>query len=83
MICMDLWAVGNHKHRDGTPLNAFDYGTLFGEFLGRDGYYLGPNGKPMVTTFSDGGMTNVQFAEWKKTFGDNVYFVPDLDGTAG
>jgi len=83
IISMDLCAAGCIKHPDGTNVDAFDYGGLFGEFLTRSGTYRGPNGKPMVTTFSDGGMHNDRLIGWKRSLNNNVYFVPDLGGTNG
>lgn len=81
---MDLWAAGDHKHADGSNVNAFDYGDTFRDFITRSSYYLGPNGKPFVTTFSDGGMNNDSFIGWRETLSSTgVYFVPDLDHTLG
>ena len=70
LTSMDLWTAGAHKHADVTNVNAFDYGDLFGQFLHRSGYYT-VNGSPMITTFSDGGMSNVDFEGWRQTLGDN------------
>ncbi|CAG8983304.1 hypothetical protein HYALB_00007432 [Hymenoscyphus albidus] len=83
-ISMDLYAAGQQKHADGTPVNAFDYGDTFRDFITRPSYYLGPNGKPFVTTFSDGGMDGPSFNGWRQTLSSTgVYFVPDLDHTQG
>jgi len=81
---MDLWAAGDVKHSDGTNVNAYDYGDTFRDFITHPSYYLGPNGKPFVTTFSDGGMDGPAFQGWRDTLSKTgVYFVPDLDHTLG
>lgn len=64
-------------------MDAFDYGDLFKEFLNRTSYYKGPNGKPFITTFSDGGMHNDSYMGWRETLNNDLYFVPDLDHTEG
>lgn len=34
-----------------------DYSSLFSLWLGNEAYYLGPNGLPMISTFSSGGFS--------------------------
>lgn len=82
-VSMDLWAAGDVKHADGSNVNAFDYVDLLNQFITRSGYYKGPNGDPMITTFSDGGMDNASFIGWREELNSPIYFVPDLDHTAG
>ena len=43
---MDLYA---HDNLD-------DYHTILADYLGSTAWYLGPNGLPMISTFSDGGL---------------------------
>jgi len=80
---MDLWAAGDVKHADGSNVDAFDYVDLLNDFINRPGYYTGPNGAPLITTFSDGGMTNASFLGWRQELSTEPYFVPDLDHTTG
>ena len=43
------------KHLMGSQPN--DYKSLFSLWLGNEAYYLGPNGLPMISTYSSGGFT--------------------------
>ncbi len=45
---MDLYA---HDNLD-------DYHTILADYLGSTAWYLGPNGLPMISTFSDGGLSD-------------------------
>jgi len=76
-ISMDLSAAGEAKKR------LVDYRSLFRDFLGHGAWYLGPNGFPFVSTFSDGGLTNDAWIEWKNSLASEIYFVPNFDGTLG
>ena len=38
------------------------YDSILQEYLGNKAYYLGPNGSPMISTFSSGGFTNDQWS---------------------
>lgn len=37
------------------------YNPIFHEYLGNSSYYKGPNGYPMISTYSSGGMNNTQW----------------------
>jgi hypothetical protein len=49
------------------------YHTLLADHLGSSAYYLGPNGKPMISTFSSGGEVN-------ETWAGKLYYLPDSKG---
>lgn len=76
-ISMDLSAARGA----GKGIN--DYHDLLQEFLGHAAWYLGPNGHPFISTFGDGQLTNAEFAAWKSSWANALYFVPDLDNTQG
>lgn len=78
-ISLDLWAEGN-------AFNAVEidqYSDLLRDFLGHDAWLLGPNGHPFISTYSSGGMTNTEWIAWKEEWANAIYFVPDIDDTAG
>jgi glucan endo-1,3-alpha-glucosidase len=77
-ISMDLIAAGTSGKQ--TLANFY---PLFRDFKGRPSWYLGPNNKPFISTFSDGGLTNSEIIQWKNTLAYDMYFVPNLDGTEG
>ncbi|THH27350.1 hypothetical protein EUX98_g6839 [Antrodiella citrinella] len=78
-ISMDIWASG-----DATGGHPELYNDILNQYMSHDGYYQGPNGKPFLTTFSDGGLQNWQWADWKSSaLNNNTYFCPDFDGTTG
>ncbi|KAI9834977.1 MAG: hypothetical protein M1819_002700 [Sarea resinae] len=60
-----------------------DYVSLLERYLGHDVWYKGPNGFPLVSTYSDGGLTSDQWDNFKQSLSKNIYFVPDFDGTQG
>lgn len=76
-ISMDLYAMG------AAGKTVDDYYNTLAYFLGATAYYKGPNGWPFLSTFSDGGLTNTQWAAFKQTYANKLYFVPDFDSTAG
>lgn len=76
-VSMDLSALG----AAGKTVDDY-YGILSG-FLGASAWYRGPNGWPFLSTFGDGGLTNIQWAAFKQTYANDLYFVPDFDSTAG
>ncbi|KAJ7116114.1 glycosyl hydrolase family 71-domain-containing protein [Mycena crocata] len=79
-ISMDIWASGDINLDKGHPDL---YNDLLHRFVGRAAYFK-VNGKPYVTTFSDGGLTREQWNAWKlDALGTNLYFCPDFDGTPG
>lgn len=44
-----------------TGLQPSGYMSLLQLYLGNDAYYLGPNGLPMISTYSSGGCSNETF----------------------
>lgn len=74
---LDVWAAGD-AHKGPT-----DYASLLRDFKGHDAYYKGPNGFSMVSTFADGGLTADEWNDWKLSWANEVYFIPDFDGTLG
>lgn len=78
-ISMDIWASGN-----ATGGHPDLYNNIIRGYVGKTGYYQGAPGKPFITTFSDGGLTNTQWNAWKlNTLANKLYFCPDFDGTSG
>lgn len=51
--------------------------------MGHDAYYKRPNGFPFISTFSDGGLHNDVWMAWREKWANEIYFVPDFDGTDG
>ena len=76
-ISMDLWAAA------ASQKTLFDYRDLLRGYIGRDAYYRGPNGMPFISTFGDGGLNADDYVRWRNEFGNNMYFVPNLDRTQG
>lgn len=76
-ISMDLAAAG------GAGKSVNDFTTILRNNLGQTAWYRGPNGYPFLSTFSDGGLTNTQWAAFKQVWANDLYFVPDFDQTAG
>jgi len=76
-ISMDTWAAGNANK---WPV---DYYQILADFKGHDAYYKGPNGFSFISTFADGGLNASQWLEWKDSWANELYFVPDFDGTLG
>ncbi|GME35786.1 glycoside hydrolase family 71 protein [Neofusicoccum parvum] len=76
-ISIDLWAAGSAKK----GLDDFD--DILRDFMGHDAYYKGPNGYPFISTFSDGGLHNDVWMAWREKWANEIYFVPDFDGTEG
>ncbi|KAI9823828.1 MAG: hypothetical protein M1819_001129 [Sarea resinae] len=76
-VSMDVWASG------ASGKGPKDYVPLLQEFPGAEAWYHGPNGLPLLSTFSDGGLTSKEWGDFKNTFANQLYFVPDFDGTLG
>lgn len=77
-ISMDFYALKNA----GKKIS--DYSTHFNNYLGNDAWCKDAgSGKPMVSTFSDGGLLNTDFTSWQSTLPKSIYFIPDFDGTQG
>lgn len=53
--------------------------------MGNAAYYTaGPYNYPFISTFSDGGIQNDTLEAWRyNEFANEMYFVPDFDGTSG
>ena len=78
-ISLDLWAEGaSYGH---TEINA--YHDILQDFKGHPAYLQGPNGHSFVSSFSSGGLSNTHWIDWKSSWGNQVYLVPDLDDTRG
>ncbi|KAJ7181314.1 glycoside hydrolase [Mycena crocata] len=77
-ISMDIWASG-----DAAGGHPELYNDIVRGYVGKPAYFK-VNGKPYITTFSDGGLTNDEWKAWKlNTLQNNLYFCPDFDGTDG
>ncbi|EKG12850.1 Glycoside hydrolase family 71 [Macrophomina phaseolina MS6] len=76
-ISMDLWAAGSAKK----GLDDFD--SLLRDYIGHAAYYKGPNGFPFISTFADGGLENTTWMDWRNKWANEIYFIPDFDGSAG
>lgn len=76
-ISMDLWAAGNRSK------NWESYVELIKRFIPHEAYERRTNSKnyPMITTFADGGIHSDMLDRWRGHFDDEVYFIPDWDGT--
>lgn len=74
-VSLDMYAsVGAGKGLDS-------YYPILSGYLGHTAYYRGPNGFPFLSTFSYGSLTNTQWLAFKQTYANQLYFVPDFDGT--
>ncbi|KAF5715887.1 ferric reductase Fre2p [Fusarium mundagurra] len=61
-----------------------EYETILKSFLGPDSHLrYGPNNFPFITSFSTGRQTDKDFIAWKKSFANEMYFVPGIDDTLG
>ena len=78
-ISLDLWAEGNAFN--GVKID--QYSDLLRDFLGHPAWLLGPNGLPFISTFSSGGFNGTEWINWKNEWANAMYFVPDIDDTAG
>ncbi|KAL0253195.1 hypothetical protein SLS55_010167 [Diplodia seriata] len=76
-ISMDLWAAGSAKK----GLDDFD--DLLRDYMGHAAYYKGPNGYPFISSFADGGVHNTTWMDWRNKWANEIYFVPDFDGSKG
>ncbi|OJD32584.1 glycoside hydrolase family 71 protein, partial [Diplodia corticola] len=76
-ISMDLWAAGSAKK----GLDDFD--DLLRDYMGHAAYYKGPNGYPFISSFADGGLHNTTWMDWRNKWANEIYFVPDFDGSKG
>ncbi|TVY88433.1 Mutanase [Lachnellula willkommii] len=72
-LSMDLYAKG------GGALSDYDY--ILNDYATAGAWFAGPNGKPMVSTFSAADYTAPDFQTWRAS--NDVYFMPDFDGTSG
>ncbi|KAJ7354711.1 glycoside hydrolase [Mycena albidolilacea] len=75
-ISMDLYASG-----DATGGHPGLYNALLRQFMVHPNYFH-MNGSPYVTTFSDGGLQNFEWFNWKISIG-TMYFCPNFDNTTG
>lgn len=83
-ISMDVYASGAACYAGSTSCNGpYDYASIFDWTLASSAYYKGPNGFPMISTFSSGGFVNTTWQNWKNTLANQMYFIPDFDETAG
>ncbi|OJD39955.1 glucan endo-alpha-glucosidase agn1 [Diplodia corticola] len=76
----------------GAGASLSDYNALLTQYTAHAAYARGPapDAYPFVSTYSDGGLTNETWDEWRGSAsafaagaGGGVYFVPDFDGTQG
>ncbi|KAJ7832046.1 glycoside hydrolase [Mycena olivaceomarginata] len=75
-ISMDLYASG-----DAAGGHPGLYNALLKQFMGHPNYFH-VNAVPYVTTFSDGGLQNTEWFNWKVSIG-TMYFCPNFDNTTG
>ncbi|KAJ7824663.1 glycosyl hydrolase family 71-domain-containing protein [Mycena olivaceomarginata] len=75
-ISMDLYASG-----DAAGGHPGLYNALLEQFMVHPNYFH-MNGSPYVTTFSDGGLQNFEWFNWKISIG-TMYFCPNFDNTTG
>ncbi|KAH8193612.1 hypothetical protein TruAng_012222 [Truncatella angustata] len=78
-MSMDLWAEGNAFNK----VDLEEYHALLRDFKGHPAWLLGPDGNSFVSTFSSGGLNNTNITDWLNSWENQVYFVPDIDDTAG
>lgn len=71
MLSMDVWSRGKE---------ASDFVPLIKQYWTSPAWYIGPNGHPMLTTFSDGGWPNTAWQNFRDELDNNLYFIPDFDG---
>lgn len=80
-VSLDVWAAGNSPSRKKGPM---DYIPLLNEFMDHEAWYReSPTNLPFVSTFSDGGLTNQAWIDFRNALPCPIYFVPDFDGTQG
>lgn len=61
-----------------------DFQNLLQGYLGNSAYYrTGPNNYPVVSTFSAGALGPSDFQAFKQFYANELYFIPDFDGTQG
>ncbi|KAB2575988.1 Glucan endo-alpha-glucosidase Agn1 [Lasiodiplodia theobromae] len=84
LFSLDLAAAG------GAGATLTDFNALLKQYTSHAAYARGPapDEYPFVSTFSDGGLTNETWDEWRGSTDafaepNAVYLVPDFDGTAG
>nr|RBQ87628.1 hypothetical protein FVER53263_00029 [Fusarium verticillioides] len=86
-LSLDLYATGAwcYDKKLGNDCGGpKEYETVLKGFLGRDSYLrYGPNNFPFITSFSTGNQTDKDFIEWKKSFANEMFFVPGIDDTPG
>ncbi|KAM0540864.1 hypothetical protein ACHAPJ_013476 [Fusarium lateritium] len=86
-LSLDLYATGAwcyDKSLGSDCGGPKEYEGVLKSFLGRDSYFrYGPNNFPFITSFSTGNQTDKQFAAWKKSFANQMYFMPGIDDTPG
>lgn len=75
-ISMDLYASG-----DAAGGHPGLYNALLKQFKDHPNYFH-INAAPYVTTFSDGGLQNTDWFNWKVSIG-TMYFCPNFDNTTG
>ena len=86
-LSLDVYASGAACYAGSTSCNGpWDYTNVLQWTLGSPAYYTGdntPNGFPMISTFSSGGYTNDNWTDWKASFANQMFFIPDFDETTG
>ncbi|KAF4337940.1 glycoside hydrolase family 71 [Fusarium beomiforme] len=86
-LSLDLYATGawSYDKKLGDDCGGpEEYEAILKSFLGRDSYLrYGPDNFPFITSFSTGRQTYKDFAAWKKSFANEMYFVPGIDDTPG
>ena len=61
-----------------------DYTSLLQQYLGNEAYYTaGPQNYPFLSTFDSGNLEPSDWSNFKSSFANELYFVPDFDDTAG
>ncbi|EGU84126.1 hypothetical protein FOXB_05373 [Fusarium oxysporum f. sp. conglutinans Fo5176] len=83
-LSLDLYATGTWCYDKKLGNDCGEYETSLKSFLGRDSYLrYEPDNFPFITNFSTGRQTDKDFTAWKKSFANEIYFVPGIDDTPG
>ncbi|KAL6718912.1 hypothetical protein ACLMJK_003147 [Lecanora helva] len=77
-LCAAAYAMGVNC---GDSL--LDYDNLFQRYLEHPAYYRGPDGSPMISSFSSGGLVIDQWQALKNSLNTSIYWIPDFDDTQG
>lgn len=82
---LDTYAAGNscYSGRSGACRGPLAYEALMKYRLVSPSWYLGPNGFPLLSTYSSGGKQDDTWEQWKQDFAQRMFFIPNFDETSG